>query len=229
MKTTNDDFTGQLLHNSAHFWHDHAFHIRLHEGKLSRAAVKAWVANRYYYQKCIPLKDAAILANCPDPSVRRRWAGRLIAQDGDHPGTGEIAEWHQLALAAGVSESELVSEVLVVPGVRFAADAYVSFARQKSWLEGVAASITQAKAAEVMSLRTAAFERAYSWVDSSAVAYFNARKARLAREGDEALALLREFCLTPEQQQLARAAVTFKSNVLWAMLDALDHALRGSE
>ncbi len=229
MTTTKRDFVTELLNEDVRDWHDHPFHVRLHEGGLDREQLRVWVANRYYYQKCIPLKDAAILANCPDPEVRRRWAPRLTAQDGDRPGTGELVEWRALAVAIGVSNDDLARDKLVVPGVRFAADAYVSMARERSWIEGVAASLTQARAAGVMSVRVASFERWYAWVDRGAVAHFEARKSRLAREADEARALLREHCTTKAMQDRARAALAFKSQVLWSMLDALQHAHPGME
>ena len=230
MKTTvQDGFTVESLERNVTFWHDHPFSVHLREGKLSREALKSWVANRYYYQKCIPLKDAAILANCDNSDVRRRWAARLLAQDGDAPGRGELAEWRQLAAAVGIADAELADDTLVVPGVRFAADSYVAFARGRSWLEGVAASITQGQAATHMAVRSASFERFYPWVDRQAVAHFSGRKDRLAREAEDARALLREFCRTPAQQELARAAVSFKSSVLWAILDALRQAHHASE
>jgi pyrroloquinoline-quinone synthase len=228
MTTANaGDFVARLLDEDLRFWQDHPFHVRMHEGRLSREQLCAWVANRYYYQKCIPLKDAAIIANCPDPEVRRRWASRLVAQDGTRIGTGELSEWHQLGLAAGLSDDDLTSDRLVIPGVRLAADAYVSFARNNSWLEGVAASLTQAKAAEAMSARTAAFKRWYPWIDPNTVACFEARKDRLARDSEEARALLREHCTSPLHQERARAALAFKSQILWAILDALEYAHGG--
>ncbi len=111
--------------------------------------------------------------------------------------------------------------------MRFAADAYVTFARTRPWLDGVAASLTQARAAELMSVRAASFERHYPWVDKDAVACFERRRPRLAREAEEARALLREHCTTDELRQRARGALAFKSQVLWAMLDALQHAHPG--
>jgi hypothetical protein len=69
------------------YHHLHPFHIRMNEGGLDRDAVRLWVANRFYYQRCIPMKDAAILSNCPFREVRRKWIKRII----DHDGTeGEL-------------------------------------------------------------------------------------------------------------------------------------------
>ena len=43
----------------------------MNEGHCSVDEIQGWVANRLYYQMAIPVKDAAILANCEDQSVRR--------------------------------------------------------------------------------------------------------------------------------------------------------------
>jgi len=225
----SSDFVAQLLTRDVRSWHDHPFHVRMHEGRLTRAHLRAWVANRYYYQGIIPRKDAAIIANCPIGAVRRRWAGRLRAQDGEADDSGEIAEWRRLATAIGVPEESLLDETLVVPGVRFAADAYLAFARDHSWIEGVAASLTQAHAAAAMSVRVAAFEKWYPWIDRAAIACFGERKERLARESADAQDLLREYCISAELQQRAREALHFKTAVLWGMLDALEHAYSAEE
>ena len=44
----------------------HSFHQYMNEGSLTPEQVRGWVANRFYYQKNIPLKDAAIISNCPN-------------------------------------------------------------------------------------------------------------------------------------------------------------------
>lgn len=226
---SGQEFLATLREQGARYWHTHPFHTRMHEGRLTRQQLQAWVANRHYYQKCIALKDAAIIANCPDGAVRRRWVARLVAQDGTGPGSGEIDEWLRLGLAVGLTLDDLATDAHVIAGVRFAADAYVAFARSRSWMEGVAASLSQDFASELLSVRSAAFERHYAWVDTAAVAPFGARKDRLARESDGARALLVEYCVTRDLQERARAALAFKAEVLWAMLDALDHAHHSSE
>jgi pyrroloquinoline-quinone synthase len=223
------EFLAELDQYSARYWHDHPFHARLHAGRLSREQLQAWVANRFYYQKCIPLKDAAIIANCLEVEVRRRWTPRLSAQDGVRSGGGEIEEWRHLALAVGLTAADLDSDALVIPGVRFAADAYVSFARSRSWLEGVAASLSQGYAASLLAVRSDAFERHYPWVDKAAVSHFNERRDRLARESNDARTILAEYCVTRGQQERAHAALAFKSEVLRAMLDALHQAHPASE
>ena len=51
-------------------------------GELTREELRRWVANRFYYQECIPIKDAAILSNCPEVEVRREWIQRIVDHDG---------------------------------------------------------------------------------------------------------------------------------------------------
>ena len=38
----------------------------LNTGAATPEQIRGWVANRFYYQINIPIKDAAILSNCPD-------------------------------------------------------------------------------------------------------------------------------------------------------------------
>src|SRR4051794_41733291 len=110
-------------------------------GELSREGRQRWVATRFYYQKCIPLKDAAILANCPEVEVRREWVQRIIDHDGTADGTGGIESWLALGEALGVPRDELVSERRGPPPGRDALAAYVEFSRPQPPVEGRAASL----------------------------------------------------------------------------------------
>jgi pyrroloquinoline-quinone synthase len=83
-----EDFVRALRAHSDRYHSRHPFHARMNEGRLSRRQIQGWVANRFYYQKNIPRKDAAILANCPDRKVRRRWVRRILAHDGTASGEG---------------------------------------------------------------------------------------------------------------------------------------------
>jgi pyrroloquinoline-quinone synthase len=84
-----------------------------------------------------PRKDAAILANCPDREVRRRWMRRILDHDGTTNGEGGIEAWLRLGEAVGLTREEVRDERRVAPGVRFAVDAYVTFARTRPWVEAV--------------------------------------------------------------------------------------------
>jgi pyrroloquinoline-quinone synthase len=191
-------------------------------GQLTREELQRWVANRFYYQKCIPLKDAAIMANCPEVEVRRAWVQRIIDHDGTVAGTGGTESWLRLGEALGVSRDELTSERRVLPAVRFAVDAYVNFARERSWLEAVASSLTELFGPAAMSVRLEALERHYPWIDPAGLEYFRARLVKAPRDAQYALDLTVERCRTPEQQDAAVAALRFKTEVLWAQLDAIE-------
>ena len=80
-----DDFISRLRAQGGRYHNLHPFHRRMDAGELSREELQRWVTNRFYYQKCIPLKDAAIMANCPEVEVRRVWIQRIV----DHDGTSD--------------------------------------------------------------------------------------------------------------------------------------------
>lgn len=206
-------------------YHDkHPFHRRMNAGQLQPEQVRGWVANRFYYQRNIPIKDAAILSNCPWPEVRRVWIRRLIDHDGVEPGQGGIEAWLRLGEATGLTRDDLWNGRRLLPGVRFAVDAYVQFARSRPWPVAVASSLTELFAPDLMSERLAAFERHYSWVPSWGLDYFRARLTQARRDSEHALELTLTHCATVELQHEAVAALQFKCDVLWTMLDALTQA-----
>ena len=204
-------------------YHDlHPFHRRMDAGDLTCEELQRWVTNRFYYQKCIPLKDAAILANCPDVAVRREWVRRIIDHDGVTDGTGGTESWLRLGEALGVSREALASERRVLPAVRYAVDAYVNFARQKPWIEAVASSLTELFGPAAIGVRLEALERDYEWIDPAGLEYFRTRLVRAPRDARYALDLTLQRCLTHEQQAAAVAALRFKTEMLWAQLEAIE-------
>jgi pyrroloquinoline-quinone synthase len=228
MTTTETASFVAALRGQGRRYHDqHPFHRKMNEGRLSPRQVQGWVANRFYYQENIPRKDAAIIANCPDRDVRRRWVQRILDHDGTDAGEGGIEAWLRLAEAAGMSRDEVWDERHVVPGVRFAVDAYVNFARTRPWVEAVASSLTELFAPDLMAERLAAFERYYPWIDPAGLAYFRARLSQAPRDAEHALHVVTERCRTPDEQAAAVAALSFKCDVLWSMLDAIDGADAG--
>jgi pyrroloquinoline-quinone synthase len=216
-----DSFVSALRAHSLSYHDSHPFHRAMNEGGLSRGQIQGWVANRFYYQENIPRKDAAIMANCPDREVRRRWIRRITDHDGTAGAEGGIEAWLRLAEAVGLTREEVRDERHVVPGVRFAVDAYVTFARTRPWVEAVASSLTELFAPDLMAERLAAFERWYPWIAPEGLAYFRARLTQAPRDSGHALEVVTERCRTPEQQAAAIAALSFKCDVLWAMLDAI--------
>jgi pyrroloquinoline-quinone synthase len=222
--TATDEFVAALREQSRRYHDQHPFSRRMNEGELGREQIRCWVANRFAYQAAIPRKDAAILANCPDRQVRRRWIRRIHDHDGTADGEGGIEAWLRLGEAVGLGREEMEDQRHVVPGVRFAVDAYVTFARTRPWVEAVASSLTELFAPDLMAERLAAFERHYTWIDPQGLAYFRARLTQAPRDSAHALEVVTEHCRTPETRAAALAALSFKCDVLWSMLDAIDRA-----
>jgi pyrroloquinoline-quinone synthase len=217
-----DEFIARLRAQGARYHDQHPFHRRMDAGELTREELQRWVANRFYYQKCIPLKDAAIMANCDEVAVRREWVQRIVDHDGTAEGTGGIESWLRLGEALGVSREELVSERRVLPAVRYAVDAYVNFARSKPWVEAVASSLTELFGPAAIRVRLEALERHYPWIDRAGLEYFRDRLVQAPRDAQYALDLTVARCRTREQQDAAVAALRFKTEVLWAQLDAIE-------
>lgn len=254
-----ETFVENLRAIGARAYHDkHPFHIAMNEGRLSPEALRGWVANRFYYQRNIPLKDAAILSNCPVREVRREWIHRMLDHDGVKPDAvecavlggqtprddalrtahstaiaceneGGIEAWLRLGQACGLSRQELIQDRHLQPGVRFAVDAYVNFARTQPWPVAIASSLTELFAPDLMSDRLAAFQKFYSWIDARGLDYFHRRVSQARRDSDEALEITLQYCNTPELQREAVRALEFKCDVLWAMLDAIHHAYANLE
>lgn len=222
--TTTDAFVEALRAHSRRYHDQHPFHVRMNAGRLSRRQIQGWVANRFYYQENIPRKDAAILANCPDLDVRRRWIRRIVDHDGTAPGEGGIEAWLRLGEAAGLTREEIRDHRHLVPGVRFAVDAYVTYAGSQPWVEAVASSLTELFAPDLMGRRLAAFEQWYPWIEPAGLAYFRNRLEQAPRDCEHALEVVTAYCLTAESQARALDALSFKCDVLWSMMDAIDHA-----
>lgn len=216
------DLIGRLRAVGDERYHDkHPFHRRLVAGELSPGQVRAWVANRYYYQKAIPVKDALILANLPSREYRRRWIKRVVDHDGTaETGGGGTESWLALARAVGLDDADVISERAVAPGTRFAVDAYVEFARSRPWLESVASSLTELFGPPVMARRVEAIVANYPWVDRSGLAYFENRIPLASQDAAQALEWVVGGAQTPEQQDRCVAALRFKCDVLWCILDA---------
>jgi pyrroloquinoline-quinone synthase len=203
------------------YHHEHPFHVLMHDGKLTRHQLQQWVLNRYYYQTRIPIKDALILSKSEDPEFRRMWAQRLHDQDGDEPAAGGLALWRRLAHAVGISESTLQDTSLVLPGVRFACDAYVGLVREAPLVEAVAASLTELYAPALLSARIAAWERHYPWVDAEGLAYFRSRLSQATHDSRQALAFVIARAVSTEEQDRCVAALVRKTEILWHILDCL--------
>jgi pyrroloquinoline-quinone synthase len=206
------------------YHHRHPFNLRMHAGSLSRDELRCWVANRYYYQTRIPIKDGLILAKAHDPAFRRDWVGRIHDHDGTAGREGGLALWLALARAVGLDAARVERFDDVLPGVRRACDAYVAFVESHDLLESVAASLTELFAGDIMGERIAAFERHYPWVDASGLAYFRSRTTQAPADARFGLAYVLAHASTPEDQDRCAAALERKCEILWSLLDAIEAA-----
>ncbi|MFT2093173.1 pyrroloquinoline-quinone synthase PqqC [Acidiphilium multivorum] len=209
---------------AARYHNRHPFHQLLHGGKLDKRQVQAWALNRYCYQAAIPIKDATLIARTDDSELRRIWRQRLVDHDGTQPGEGGIVRWLALAEGLGLDRDMVISERRALPATRFAVRAYVDFVRDRSLLEAVASSLTEMFSPTIISERVSGMLANYDFITRETLAYFNARLDQAPRDADFALDYVKHHARTPEQQQAAIAALTFKCDVLWAKLDALHHA-----
>ncbi len=150
------------------------------------------------------------------------WILRIADHDGVEAGSGGIESWLRLGESLGVDREELESERGVLPGVRYAVDAYVSFCRTRPWVEAVAASLTELFGPGAIRVRLEALERHYPWIDPAGLEYFRTRLQQAPRDVQYALDLVVERCRTREQQEKAVQALAFKCDLLWAQLEAIE-------
>jgi len=202
----------------------HPFHHMLHSGRCTKGQVQAWALNRYYYQAMIPIKDASLIARCDDASVRREWRSRLADHDGEREGDGGIARWLKLTDGLGLDRDYVTSLRGLLPGTRFAVDAYVHFVREKTLLEAIASSLTELFSPVIISERMEGMLAHYDFITRDTLAYFEQRPPQAAKDSDFALDYVKRNARTPHAQRAVLAALEFKCSVLWAMLDALHHA-----
>jgi coenzyme PQQ biosynthesis protein C len=215
----------RLRDQGARRYHDnHPFHIAMHAGTLTREQLRAWVLNRYYYQTRIPIKDALILSKSDDPAFRRAWIRRIHDHDGEREGEGGLVLWLKLAEGVGLDPGEVASCRSVLPGVRFACDAYVELVRERSLLEAVASSLTEFFAPDLMQKRILAWERHYPFVQSEVLAYFRSRAPRAQRDSQEAIELVLREATTRELQERCVEALVKKTEILWHLLDCVSLA-----
>ena len=226
---SKEEFERQLRAKESRYHIHHPFHVAMNNGLCTREQVQGWVYNRFYYQIAIPVKDAAVLANCPDREVRRGWVLRILDHDGFEIAgpngsvrdEGGIEAWLHLAQAVGLSRDEVLDLRHVVPAMRFAVDAYVNFARRAPWQEAVCSSLTELFAPEIHKQRLATWPEHYPWIDAAGLAYFRNRVSQARRDVDQGLAITLGHFRTRGQQERALEVLQFKLDILWAMNDAM--------
>ena len=218
---SRDEFEAKLRESGAAYHIHHPFNRMLNDGKATREQIRGWVANRYYYQISIPIKDAAILSNCPSRAMRREWIQRILDHDGCGDDPGGIEAWTQLALAVGLSREELEDLRHVLPAVRFAVDAYVNFARRAPWQEAMCSSLTELFAPKIHKERLSTWPDHYPWIETTGLQYFRNRLTQARRDVEQALSVTLDYFKTRAEQERALGILKFKLDILWAMNDAM--------
>lgn len=213
------------------YHHRHPFNLMMHAGRLDADDLRLWVANRYYYQTRIPIKDALILSKAEDPAFRRVWIERLREHDGrcegDADGTeldspaGGLELWLRLGGALGLRRDELEAGSELLPAVRQACDEYVELVRSADLLEAVASSLTEHFAATLMQVRIDAWLTHYPFVNGAHLEYFRRRVERAPIEADFALRFVCEHATSEADQRRCLMAFEKKCDILWRLLDAV--------
>lgn len=199
----------------------HPYNVMLNTGKANKEQIQGWVANRFYYQQAIPLKDGAVLSACDDKDIRREWINRILDHDGQGDDVGGIEAWIKLGEAVGLTRTEITDLRHVIPGVKFAVDAYVNFARTQPWQESVCASLTELFAPAIHKQRLANWPEHYPWIETSGLQYFRNRVTQARKDVEHGLAITLEHFNTHELQSRAFDILQFKLDILWQISDAM--------
>jgi pyrroloquinoline-quinone synthase len=219
---SREEFEEKLREKGKGYHIYHPFHMMMYEGKLTKEQLQCWVANRFYYQIAIPMKDGAILSNCPDVEVRKQWIVRITDHDGVGDTVGGIEAWIQLGAAVGLSRDDIVSLKMVSPGVRFAVDAYINFAKQRPWQESVCSSLTELFAPHIHQQRISSWPTMYPWIKEGGLTYFKKRLTEARRDVEQGLDVtLNYFSTSREMQMKALDILQFKLNILWVIADSI--------
>lgn len=215
----------EKLRDKGRLYHiHHPYHVAMNTGQCTREQIQGWVANRFYYQVCIPVKDAAIMANCTDRDIRREWVQRILDHDGIDGDDGGIEAWLRLGEAVELTREEIISQQHVLPGVRFACDAYINFARRATWQEAACSSLTELFAPEIHQRRLDSWPEHYPWINTEGYQYFRKRLSEARRDVEHGLDITLNYFVTREQQEHALNILQFKLDILWSMLDAMQMA-----
>jgi pyrroloquinoline-quinone synthase len=221
---TKEEFERQLRAKESRYHIHHPFHVAMNNGLCTRAQVQGWVYNRFYYQTAIPIKDAAVLANMTDRDQRRQWVRRILDHDGTEGDEGGIEAWLRLGEACGLQREEVKSLKHVLPGVRFAVDAYVNFARRAPWQEAACSSLTELFAPSIHKKRLENWPQFYPWIEAQGYQYFRKRLSEARRDVEHGLQVTLEYFKTRDAQERALEILQFKLDVLWTMLDTMQLA-----
>lgn len=220
-----EQLEARLLEIGAERYHNkHPFHFLMRDGALTKGQIQAWALNRYYYQSRIPIKDAALMSRMVDPDLRRIWSQRVVDHDGTREGRGGLEKWLHLCERLGLDRGYVISEGGVLPATKFAVDAYVHFVRERPLLEAIASSLTELFSPQIIGERVSAMLSRYDFIDEDTLSYFSARLSQAPRDADFALDYVKIHATTPADREAVCGALLFKTDLLWAQLDALHFA-----
>ena len=109
----------------------------------------------------------------------------------------------------------------MLPGVRFAVDAYVNFARRAPWQEAVCSSLTELFAPAIHRQRLATWPGHYPWIEPEGLQYFRNRTSQAPRDVEQGLQVTLDHFRTRPMQERAVQILKFKLDILWAMNDVM--------
>ena len=161
------------------------------------------------------------MSRVEEPKLRRAWRSRIEDHDGTAENEGGIRRWLRLAEAVGLDPEYVASREGVLPATKFACDAYTRFVRDKSLLEAVASSLTELFAPRIHANRIQGLLKNYDFADDSSLSYFQNRLREAPKDVAFGLKWVLDHADTQEKQDAAAEALEFKTDVLWAQLDAL--------
>jgi coenzyme PQQ biosynthesis protein C len=221
-----EDFEAEMRAVGPARYHDlHPFHKMLHGGKLNRDQVAAWALNRYCYQEAIPRKDAAFMSRVHDRDLRREWIHRIQDHDGTPPEEeGGIERWLILTDCLGFDRDYVTSMHGALPATRFAVEAYVRFVVEQPLVVAAASSLTELFAPSIHKERISGMLANYDFMNDSVMAYFKRRLSQAPRDANFTFEFVKQNARTRAEQEACVNAIKFKCDVLWAQLDALQHA-----
>ena len=218
---SREEFEARLRDKGQSYHIHHPFNVMLNTGNASPEQIRGWVANRFSYQVAIPVKDAAVMSNCPDREIRRGWVQRILDHDGYGDDPGGIEAWIRLGEAVGLTREEVTDGRHVIPAVQFAVDAYVNLARRVPWQEAVCSSLTELFAPEIHKQRLATWPEHYPWIEAKGLQYFRNRVSQARRDVEQGLSITLDYFQTRAMQERALDILQFKLDILWAMNDAM--------
>ena len=149
---------------------------------------------------------------------------RIFDHDGRKGDEGGIERWYKLTDGLGFKKRICKVNRWDFPATKFAVDAYVSFVKEKSLLEGVTSSLTELFAPKIHKERIVGMLENYDFINDITMAYFKKRVDQATDDADFVLDYAIKNAKTREEQESVCDALKFKTDVLWVMQDALYHS-----